>query len=626
MASLFAKVVIDSPLPQLDRAFEYSVPEALQTAISVGSRVRVPFGRAAGLVDGFVTELGDQKDYAGTLAELGSVTSSLPALAPNIHRLARAIADRQAASLNDVIKLAVPARSVAVEKRWLEANSLDSINQPEQSNQLQTFKIAHLAAPLAENNIPSWCSNFIQLISAQFENGFSTIVSVPDFRDLAVLAKALSETAFCGSVVDYSASRTNSKRYASFLQCLSRGPKIVIGNRAAIYAPVQNLGLICIWDDGDSSHIEPSSPYSHTREVALVRQSLENCSIVFSSHSRSLEVQRLVEIGYLESQTDNFKPLIRATESETRVDGKAWQAIREALKTGAVLVQVSSKGVSKSAYCSKCSDRAKCSSCNGPIWIDNNQLARCRWCYSANMNFACASCGSKTLRAGRPGATRTITEFGKAFPSIQIIESTGDQPIEWLKAGPKLVVSTPGAEPRVDGGYVSIILLDCNDLISRDSLRATEEAIRVWSNAVALMAPQAEAMAVGLAGPLAKSFVNWSQQEIASRELQQRRELRFPPAVRMASLSGERDLLQKVLDEISGRPGVEILGPMPLSAPSPSSDWRAILRFEYSQGAALAALLKAQVLQATAGAKRVSAKSGRSMRPIKINMDDTEVI
>jgi primosomal protein N' (replication factor Y) len=95
---------------------------------------------------------------------------------------------------------------------------------------------------------------------------------------------------------------------------------------------------------------------------------------------------------------------------------------------------------------------------------------------------------------------------------------------------------------------------------------------------------------------------------------------RFPPFIRMASLSGERELLNKVLEALPSE--IEILGPMPIAnkAGGPE-DWRALIRYEYAQGAALAGTLKAQVLIATAGSKRVSAKSGRAQRPIQIKMD-----
>lgn len=224
------------------------------------------------------------------------------------------------------------------------------------------------------------------------------------------------------------------------------------------------------------------------------------------------------------------------------------------------------------------------------------------------------------LKQGRAGATRTSAEFGKAFPGTKIIESNGDNRLERVSESKQIVVSTPGAEPRVDGGYGAVVLLDCNELLSRDNLRASEDAIRIWSNAIALMKSGGLAVAVGLQGFLGQKFALWSQAEIAHHEYLSRAELRFPPFIRMASLSGERDLLEKVLASLPSE--IEILGPMPIATKDAAADdWRALIRYDYSQGATLAATLKAQVLLATAGAKRVSAKSGRAQRPIQIKMD-----
>jgi primosomal protein N' (replication factor Y) len=128
------------------------------------------------------------------------------------------------------------------------------------------------------------------------------------------------------------------------------------------------------------------------------------------------------------------------------------------------------------------------------------------------------------------------------------------------------------------------------------------------------------AVAVGLQGFLGQKFALWSQAEIAQHEYLSRVELRFPPFIRMASLSGERELLAKVLEALPAE--IEVLGPMPVTTKNAAADdWRALIRYEYAQGAALATTLKAQVLLATAGSKRVSAKSGRAQRPIQIKMD-----
>jgi primosomal protein N' (replication factor Y) len=618
-----ARVAIDSPLPQLDRLFDYEITEAIRGTISVGSRVRVPFGRGAGLSDGFVVELVESSDFNGKLARLEELVSSVSVLTPEIYSLCRAVADRQAVTIADVFKLAIPTRSVAVEKKWLAAAAevTPALTPHSQSSKTGQRSFAFIE-PRTNEYGAIWVQQLTSRAIASLEAGESTILVVPDYRDQAVILAKLREQIDAESIVDYTSQQTNSLRYSAFLRCLSSEPVIVVGSRAALYSPVENLGEIIVWDDGDSNLQEPTSPYTNARDVALIRQSQSNCRILFAAHARSSEMQRLVEIGYLQDISIPFAvPKLAISETSARVDSLAWQAIRRALEVGdAVLVQVASRGQSVSAYCSGCGDRAKCSICAGPLWIDAQGQPKCRWCNAHNLGFSCFACGNRSLKQGRAGATRTSAEFGKAFPGIKIIESNGDNRLEQVPPGKKIVVSTPGAEPRVDGGYGAVVLLDCNEMLTRDNLRASEDAMRVWSNTIALMKSGGLAVAVGLQGFLGQKLALWSQAEIAQHEYHSRAELRFPPFVRMASLSGERELLGRVLHALPKE--IEILGPMPESYKNASTDdWRALIRYEYAQGASLAATLKTQVLLATAGTKRVSAKSGRAQRPIQIKMD-----
>lgn len=619
-----ARVAIDSPLPQLDRLFDYEIAEGLRTTITVGARVRVPFGRGAGLSDGFVVELVEASDFAGKLARLDEVVSNVSVLKPEIYRLCRAVADRQAVTISDVFKLAIPTRSVAVEKKWLAAQTETPFLPIEDSSSTEAKAQRAFAfiEPRTNENGPIWVQQLVARALSSLAAGESTILVVPDYRDQSALLSELRAKATAEAVIDYTSQQTNSLRYAAFLRCLTGKPAIVVGSRAALYAPVSTLGEIIIWDDGDSALQEPTSPYTNARDVALIRQSQSSCRLLLAAHARSSEAERLVEIGYLQDVSIPFAvPKLAISETNARVDSLAWQAIRRALELGdSVLVQVASRGQSVSAYCSGCGDRAKCSSCAGPLWIDSQNQPRCRWCNAHNLGFNCAACGNRSLKQGRAGATRTSAEFGKAFPGTKIIESNGDNRLEQIPSGKQIVVSTPGAEPRVPGGYGAVVLLDCNELLSRDNLRASEDAVRIWSNAIALMKSGGLAVAVGLQGFLGQKLALWSQAEIAKHEYLSRAELRFPPFIRMAALTGERDLLNKVLDALPG--DIEVLGPMPVTAKNAAvDDWRALIRYEYAQGPALAATLKAQVLLATAGSKRVSAKSGRGQRPIQIKMD-----
>lgn len=615
-----ARVAIDSPLPQLDRLFDYEIAEGIRDSITVGSRVRVPFGRGVGLSDGYVVELVSQSEFTGKLTRLEELVSPVSVLTPEIYELCRSVADRQAVTIADVFKLAIPTRSVAVEKKWIAASGELPVTKPKPKQTGQRSFV--FVEPRTNEHGPIWVQQLVSRAIANLESGESTILVVPDYRDQAVLIRELTLRTSTENVVDYTSQQTNSLRYSAFLRCLSPAPGIVVGSRAALYAPVSNLGEIVVWDDGDGNLQEPTSPYTNARDVALIRQSQTGVNLLFAAHARSSEIERLVEIGYLTDITIPFAvPKLAISETNARVDSLAWQAIRRALEQGdSVLVQVASRGQSVSAYCGGCGDRAKCINCAGPLWIDSQNQPRCRWCNAHNLGFSCPACGDRMLKQGRAGATRTSAEFGKAFPGTKIIESNGDNRLEAVPVGKKIVVSTPGAEPRVEGGYGAVVLLDCNELLSRDNLRASEDAIRIWSNAIALMKSGGLAVAVGLQGFIGQKLALWSQAELAQREYLSRAELRFPPFIRMASLSGERDLLNKVLESLPE--DIEVLGPMPVTTKNAAADdWRALIRYEYSQGATLAAKLKAQVLLATAGSKRVSAKSGRAQRPIQIKMD-----
>jgi primosomal protein N' (replication factor Y) len=414
-------------------------------------------------------------------------------------------------------------------------------------------------------------------------------------------------------------------RYENFLKCLTEGTHLVVGSRSSLYAPLQNLGIIICFDDGDRNFLDQQSPYAHARDTALLRQVEDKCSLLFVSHSRSTEVQRLVDIGYATEQTDAFVvPKLAFDETTARVSTLAWQTIRESAETGVVLVQVGSKGVARTAYCTDCSKRALCTRCNGPIWIDATSTPRCRWCNAQNLAFKCDDCGSSKLRQGSGGATRTIAEFGAAFPGLQLVESTGDKPQLTVEGKRKIVVATPGAEPHAIGGYSAVVVLDAKQSLNRDSLRASEDAVRQWSNAIAKLAPDGRAVIVGIPSKLGQRLALWQQVEIARDELENRRDLVFPPHLRLGSVEGPIDAISDIVSSVK-IDEVQTLGPISVLSRTGEEQQRLILKYPYSSGHELALTLKAAQLRFTSGMTKTSV-AGRVSRAVRIRMDDPEVI
>jgi primosomal protein N' (replication factor Y) len=185
---------------------------------------------------------------------------------------------------------------------------------------------------------------------------------------------------------------------------------------------------------------------------------------------------------------------------------------------------------------------------------------------------------------------------------------------------PALVIATPGAEPLADSGYAAGLLLDGWALLGRPSLRAAEETLRRWLNAAALVRAAAPVVVLAEAAlPAVQALIGWNPVIFSERELAERTELGFPPAVRMAEISGEPAVLADFLLTARLPAGAEVLGPVPAGAgPStPDGGERALIRIERAHGLDLARALHA-------------AQAGRSARKegggIRVELDPAEVV
>ena len=168
------------------------------------------------------------------------------------------------------------------------------------------------------------------------------------------------------------------------------------------------------------------------------------------------------------------------------------------------------------------------------------------------------------------GAARTAEELGRAFPGVPVRHVRRRRRARPRCPEPALVVATPGAEPVADGGYAAALLLDGWALLGRPDLRAGEEALRRWLNAAAPWSgPDRPAgwSWSGRPGGAARCR-RWSagtRAGYADRELAERAELGFPPAV----ADGLGDRTGRGAGPLPGGgaaswPAVEVLGPVPV--------------------------------------------------------------
>ena len=735
-----ARVRVDSTLPQVDRTFDYRVPAELSEDAVPGARVRVLFNGHE--LTGYIEERAATTDWTRTsLLPIKSVLSRVPAVAPEIFALAEALADRYASTVANVLRLAVPPRIAALDKKYApllpgyesaylgdsapESEHVESEHtalghaEPEPSAASSTAAssatdpYAWLATPGApapfvldpptlnpdapdaasvfsdyENGaefiedvatgaatravmtvLPghlehTWADVLATALATAATSGRGAIAVVPTAKNLDLLEAALAERLPADSFVRLSSDSTPHTRYHGFVKArLGRVP-VVIGTRAAAYAPVANLGLVVCWDDGDSSLVERRAPYCHARDVLLLRASAENTAALFAGFSMSSEAARLVRTRWAShvraprALVRDYSPRIFSTGSEfelardplaamARIPHLAFEHARRALARGPVLVQVARSGYIPSFSCERCRMPARCGECSGPLSVaSGSSVPSCSWCGHLAQQWRCSECGFTHWRYSAAGATRTAEELGRAFPNVPVISSAGDHVRASVGPEPALVVATPGAEPVAFGGYAAALLLDADKMLRFDSLRAPEAALRRWLNAAALVRPAAlEGTVVTTASPspVEQALVRWDPAWFARQELEERAQTGLPPAVRTAAVTGAEADVRAFMEEFLGSSALEervreqlrIVGPVPLdqgyfawseslvedSEEAPvQGDWRTLMFFSY--GIAQQVTRELRATRATIAAL----KKNVGERPVQIRCDGLDVL
>ncbi len=612
-----ARVAVDMSLPHLDRPFDYLVPAELSDTAGPGCRVRVRF--AGQLVDGFLLERLDKSDHEGRLAFLERVTSPEPVLAPEIAALAREVADRYAGTFADVLRLAIPPRHARAESAAAAAPPEDAPDGFGGPGVWEEYPAgAAFLAAVAEGRAPravwtalpgrDWTAAVAKAVHAALAGGRGALVVVADGRDVARVDAALTGELGEGRHVALTAELGPEARYRRWLAVRRGHVRAVVGTRAAMFAPVRDLGLVVLWDDGDDVHADPHAPYPHAREVLALRAHRAEAAALIGGIARTTDATQLVETGWaralgpdratLRSVMPRIQPAGEDAElardeaaRSARLPVLGFRAARQALEHGPVLVQVPRRGYLPALACGRCRGPARCRQCQGPLALTSSHSAPyCRWCGRIAGDWRCPECGNLHVRAVVVGARRTAEELGRAFPGVNVRTSGRDGVLSEVGPERALVVATPGAEPVAEGGYAAALLLDGWVLLDRADLRAAEEALRRWMNAAALVRPGGTVVIVADGGlPPVQALIRWDPVTLAERELADRRELGFPPVVRLAALTGSPTDLRELLEAVRLPEGAEVLGPVATSDPGQE---RALVRVPRPAGLALARALK----------------------------------
>jgi primosomal protein N' (replication factor Y) len=233
------------------------------------------------------------------------------------------------------------------------------------------------------------------------------------------------------------------QRTDEFKRIKNGDAKIVIGTRSAIFAPISNLGIIIMDEEGESSYKSDSSPRYHARDVGIQRCGHNNCVLLMASATPSLEsfyfakTNRFRLFELKNRYSDATLPEVEiidmqreaAEGNDSLISRKLANKMTETLeKKEQIILLLNRRGFTTYISCASCRQPVVCPKCNIPLtYHKKNNRYMCHYCgYTMDNNGVCPSCGSDKLRTSGVGTQRVEDEIARLFPSARVLRMDAD--------------------------------------------------------------------------------------------------------------------------------------------------------------------------------------------------------
>ncbi len=283
---------------------------------------------------------------------------------------------------------------------------------------------------------------YLTLIAECLQQGKSSIFLVPE---ISLTPQMLSQlrARFGKNAAILHSGLSAGERFDEWWRLRTGEAKIAIGARSAIFAPVENIGVIIIDEEHDSSYSSESAPRYNTFDVALLRAKRNGCKLVLGSATPSTETYKRARDGEFSlirlEKRINQRPLPEIVVADMRREVRRGNnssfsgALKEELEKclsacKQAIIFLNRRGYSQTVICKECGYVAKCEACDVSLTYhrDENCL-KCHYCgMKYEMLSACPDCGSRKLSYAGTGTQRVVADLQRLYPSARIVRMDND--------------------------------------------------------------------------------------------------------------------------------------------------------------------------------------------------------
>ena len=457
-AGTVAQVAVEARVGSLSGLFDYAIPHDLTGVVRVGQRVRVPFGKRS--VMGFVYAL----QPAAAVLELKPIEAVIdqePMLPALLLELAALVADHYVVPIDEVIRAIVPARVRAVVKRTArrrrqsrilkQAGSLPPVAtvelEPEQQAARERIDVAlrrqesqvfllHGVTGSGKTEV------YLALLEDLLERGGQALVLVPDIA-LTPQTVARYAARFPGRIAVLHSALTEAERAAEWWRIRRGEADIVIGPRAAVFAPLPRVRLIVIDEEESSAYKQERLPRYHAPTVARWLAQRTRAVLILGSATPSVVAYHAAVTG-----TDHLLelphraqglplPPVTIVDMRQEIAAEHRSPLSRALQSAIAgslarheqsILFLNRRGLSTFVMCRDCGVVRECPHCSVAL-VYHAALNRlqCHYCATTEaMPRRCPACGSRFIKSFGIGTERVEQEVRSLFPAARVLRLDRD--------------------------------------------------------------------------------------------------------------------------------------------------------------------------------------------------------
>lgn len=283
---------------------------------------------------------------------------------------------------------------------------------------------------------------YLQLVEEALGRGKEAIILVPEIS-LTPQTIARFEGRFGRQVAMLHSRLSTAERYEEWEKIRTGEARIAVGARSAIFAPFQNLGLIVIDEEHESSYVSEQAPKYHVYDVARFRSQYHDCSLVLGSATPSMERLYEADQGLIHrldlKERVGQRPMPTVEIVDMREELKAnnrtmfsralYQAISEALsKKEQVILFLNKRGHTSFVFCRTCGYTYRCDACDVALtYHKGRDRLICHYCgRSKRKRSTCPNCGSQSIKEFGAGTEQLEEEAQRLFPEARIRRADAD--------------------------------------------------------------------------------------------------------------------------------------------------------------------------------------------------------